>query len=664
MSQALQETEKEELARLRDFFDQATIGLHLVGSDGTILRANRADYESLGYTHDEYVGHNIAEFHVDEDVINDILTRLSSGEELVEYPARLRAKDGSIRDVLINSSVNFIDGEFVNTRCLTRDVTESRRAERALRSEEERYGTLTRLLPALVVTTNPEGNIEDISDSYKEYSGLSLEQSRDWKRHPVVHPEDFRRAMERWRDSLATGEPLQHEMRLRRHDGVYRWFLAEAAPVRNEFCHIDRWMAVIIDIDERKREEERARYLAEATERLVAPLDSPELLANIARLAVPALSDICAIGLFDGTSETARIETAGASTDEAPHVAHIHLRGWRAAPGSKETIGDKISAGIPVIVERFDENWIHACAPTEEQRQAATSVRAISLICVPLVARGECIGMATFATTQRSGRIYSEKDGALLVEVAARLSISIENGHLIVDLRKANAAKDEFLGLVSHELRTPLTVIRGNAHVLSRSTAAVSANDRQTAMDDIVRESERLQAIIDNLLVLARLDQGQALQLEPIIVRRVIERVVSSKRLTNTSREFRVTAIGSAEPVNFAEGYLDQIIENFISNAQKYSPPTEPIEIVIQRDDDELTVRVLDRGIGITAEEGTALFEPFYRSDNVHPTVAGLGIGLTVCKRLIEAQGGRIWANPREGGGSEFGFAMPVVRDE
>ncbi len=119
---------------LEDFFENGAVALHWVGGDGTILRVNRAELELLGFTREDYLGHHIAEFHADPDVIGDILTRLSQGERLDKYPARLRARDGSIKHVLISSSVQFRDGRFVNTRCFTLDVTDLRAAEEQQRS--------------------------------------------------------------------------------------------------------------------------------------------------------------------------------------------------------------------------------------------------------------------------------------------------------------------------------------------------------------------------------------------------------------------------------------------------------------------------------------------------------------------------------------------------
>jgi PAS domain S-box-containing protein len=120
---------------LADFFENAAVGLHWVGPDGTILRANQTELDLLGYSKEEYVGRHIAEFHADPPVIADILNRLQCGECLQGYEARLRCKDGSIRHVLISSNVLWEDGKFIHTRCFTRDVTPQKKAELALREE-------------------------------------------------------------------------------------------------------------------------------------------------------------------------------------------------------------------------------------------------------------------------------------------------------------------------------------------------------------------------------------------------------------------------------------------------------------------------------------------------------------------------------------------------
>lgn len=129
-------------AELTDFFENAAIGLHWVGDDGTVLRVNQAELDLLGYSREEYVGHHIADFHVDQAAIEDILSRLQAGEVLNDYSARLRCKDGSIKHVRINSSVFREQGRFVHTRCFTRDITNRRQTRRRLALQYE----VTRIL--------------------------------------------------------------------------------------------------------------------------------------------------------------------------------------------------------------------------------------------------------------------------------------------------------------------------------------------------------------------------------------------------------------------------------------------------------------------------------------------------------------------------------------
>ena len=108
-----------------DFLNSASVNIHLVGPDGTILFANKNELDSMGYGEDDYVGHNITEFHIDKDIINDILERLTNGETLLSYVARLRKCDGSVMYVSINSNVYKKDDAFINTRCFTTEISES-----------------------------------------------------------------------------------------------------------------------------------------------------------------------------------------------------------------------------------------------------------------------------------------------------------------------------------------------------------------------------------------------------------------------------------------------------------------------------------------------------------------------------------------------------------
>jgi PAS domain S-box-containing protein len=227
-------------------------------------------------------------------------------------------------------------------------------------------------------------------------------------------------------------------------------------------------------------------------------------------------------------------------------------------------------------------------------------------------------------------------------------------------LRGSNAVKDEFWGLVSHELRTPVTTIFGNAQVLRDKADTLGDGDRKSMISDIAEDSERLLGIIENLLLLTRLGSGTKPDVEPQVLNHVVRKAIDTFTRHHEGR--RVTFLGVARLliVDADRTNIELLIGNLLSNADKYSPASTDIDVVLQVKGREAQVLVLDRGIGLNEEETEALFAPFYRALTAKKQANGIGVGLAVCKRVIESHGGRIWAKPRDGGGSEFGFALPI----
>lgn len=249
----------------------------------------------------------------------------------------------------------------------------------------------------------------------------------------------------------------------------------------------------------------------------------------------------------------------------------------------------------------------------------------------------------------------------VLVDITAHLEAEQTIRAGAEALRQSNAVKDEFLGLVSHELRTPVTTIYGNAQLLRYRAASLSADERRDMVIDIADDAERLLAIIENLLLLSRVEGGAALDLEPQVLAHVIRTAVKAFG-ERRSRPVSFTSVPAHHLVIDADRTsLDLLIGNLLSNADKYSPPGTPIEVVLRVADGEALVTVMDRGIGLPeGEDGDQLFTPFYRSPAARRQASGMGIGLAVCKRLAEGQGGRVWAESREGGGAQVGFALPL----
>jgi signal transduction histidine kinase len=228
------------------------------------------------------------------------------------------------------------------------------------------------------------------------------------------------------------------------------------------------------------------------------------------------------------------------------------------------------------------------------------------------------------------------------------------------DLEAALQAKDEFLGLVSHELRTPMTVMIGNIDILYRHEALLDAEDKATAWSDLRIQSQRLLGIIENLLVLARDEYGASGYSQDLALSEVIAFQIERQRKLDDCREISLRC--DEEAYVFADRtHLDLILSNFMSNAAKYSEACSPIDVSVTTAGDQVVLAVADRGPGIKADEISLIFEPFFRSKDSALRTPGMGIGLSVCKRLAEIHGGSITVEAREGGGSVFAVHLPLA---
>jgi two-component system sensor histidine kinase KdpD len=227
------------------------------------------------------------------------------------------------------------------------------------------------------------------------------------------------------------------------------------------------------------------------------------------------------------------------------------------------------------------------------------------------------------------------------------------------ELRQALSVKDEFLGLVSHELRTPIATVIGNALLLQRRGDMLEKEDRDQALDDISSEGQRLQRIIENLLVLTRSENPSVLNLEPVLVQRLLPEFVEAFQRRHAGRKLSLVCADSL-PLAMAEPVLlAQTVDNLLTNADKYSPAGEPIEVIAAAAaGGGITIRVRDYGEGLSDDALERVFEAFYRAPGARSKASGMGLGLAVCRRVVEAQGGKIWAESRPGGGCDFVFTL------
>ena len=227
-------------------------------------------------------------------------------------------------------------------------------------------------------------------------------------------------------------------------------------------------------------------------------------------------------------------------------------------------------------------------------------------------------------------------------------------------LRKIDQLKDEFIGLVSHELRTPLTVILGALNTIMTEEDRLSRKDIKQLIGDAYYEAETLSDILANLLELARA-QANRLQIneEPVNIRETIDTVVKKMSQQILPRQVNIVCEKSIT-VNADRVRLQRILHNLLDNAVKYSSSGNKIEVLVKKLNNEVLIGVKDRGIGIPSELQGKLFEPFQRLEQQNNKATGTGLGLVVCRRLVEAHGGRMWVESQPGQGSTFQFTLPM----
>ncbi|CAN5594307.1 hypothetical protein BH20CHL7_BH20CHL7_19160 [soil metagenome] len=229
---------------------------------------------------------------------------------------------------------------------------------------------------------------------------------------------------------------------------------------------------------------------------------------------------------------------------------------------------------------------------------------------------------------------------------------------------EAERIRDRFIGVLSHELRTPITSIFGGAQVLLKRWDGLEAETRAELISDVAGEAERLQRMVENLLVLARVEQGADLaDVSPVLLQRLVPAVAAREGTSWPAMDLEVAPFEDLPPVAADDASISLILRNLISNACKYAGPSATVRVLVEHDGpDAVAVRVRDDGPGLDADDQDQLFRLYFRS-SAADAVPGSGIGLFVCRELVVAMGGRIWATATPGGGAEFGFTLPVYTE-
>lgn len=341
----------------------------------------------------------------------------------------------------------------------------------------------------------------------------------------------------------------------------------------------------------------------------------------------------------------------------------------RAATGpfEDEALGQRLPRGASQswrVVDTLEAVLIDDLLASGSRSRGAEASKALrSWLAVPIDWRGEGIGLLEVDSTEAAA--FTDDDGLLVATIGRALAGPIHLASRYAAEQRATALRDAFTGVISHELRTPITTIYGMSQVLRQYHDTMDPETRRQSIADIEEEADRLRRLAEDLLVLSRAEGGRLmLARDPLVIRHVVRQAVEAEAKRWPSHTFSADVPLDLPLVVGEELHVGQVLQNLLSNAAKYSAKGGAIDVHARAVEDGVRILVLDEGEGLPAESSEQLFELFYRAPEAARRASGAGIGLFVCRQLVEGMGGHIWAVPRDAGGAEFGFWLPALRED
>ncbi len=545
------------------------------------------------------------------------------------------------------------------------DTTDRTHGEAALRASEERFRALVQNASDMTVVLDAGGRLTHVSPSVERMLGYHPDEWIGKDAFHLVHPDDI----ERVRQAFARVAPLPGvhgviPFRLRHADGSWRHLEANATSLLDH-PGVRGIVQNVRDVTDRKRAEDALRFLDDAGTLLASSLDYETTLARVARLAVPALADWCAVDMVGEDELVYRL--AVAATDPAKEDLAWELRRrYPVNPNWALGVSRVIRTGEPELVTHVTEEHLALMAIDGEHLPMLRALDMQSYLRVPLRARGQTLGVISLVSTDPSRR-YTSADTSFVSGLARRAAVAIDNARLYQQSRAALAAQEGFFASISHDLRTPLTSITAFAQLLHRRASRSATVDPRTieALSAIEVAAARMEDLITGLLDLSRIQSSMPLELEceptdlVSLARRGVEEHGRITRLHELRLEIeRPELIGPWDPAR-----IDRVVTNLLSNAVKYSPAGGTITVTVAHEAEpppgHAVLRVRDEGLGVPAADLPHIFDRFHRGANVG-RIAGAGVGLAGARQIVEQHGGTISIESEEGAGTTVTVRLPL----
>ena len=700
-------------ARLRSLFEYADDFVVSCRLDGTITTVNRATEKTLGWSREELIGHNIERILTPASVAlgYERVRRALAGEKLSKiFELEAVHRDGSL--VPAEGWAAFIRdarGQPIEHLGVFRDISERRRAEEALRESEERYRSLFDNANDFILTFSHDGTVTSVNRAYERLTGWTRDElmGRDWG--TLVAPADRERMAERTRRALA-GEklPSLFEVATLCKDGRVVPLEGRTRMLRDRQGRPIGFQGIYRDITDRKLGEEalresEARYRAmfsEAEEhrqlldrlyRLTASMQMSWDPQDRLRAFVQGVHEILGFDRF----YVALVSADQTTFDVATAVGVEMFERLPLSPAAGP-LYHAFATRRPLAI-LTDEELLRVPPVAAEYRDRAY-FRSRRFIVVPLVAGDRVIGVASadnkttrrpitpasvelftlvcqqLATALEEARLYAEGRGREQ-EIAARnreLTEALEqNARLLRELEEkstqlevASRHKSEFLANMSHELRTPLNAIIGFSEVLLERMFGELNAKQEEYLRDIFASGRHLLSLINDILDLSKVEAGRMeLELADFDLGEALTSAATlvRERAGRKDIALHVTVDARLGQVRADERKIRQVLLNLLSNAIKFTPERGRIEVRAVPADGVAQVSVTDTGVGIAPEDQETVFEEFRQVGASSAKQEGTGLGLALCRKLVELHGGKIWIESQVGVGSTFTFTIPLT---
>lgn len=696
--------------RFRALADATPQIVWTVAPSGDILYLNQQgrEYFGLDVEWDEFSWGS--QLHEEDIHLVRELWRAARGQgQKFEAEYRLKRHDGAFRWHLGRALPVYEDGEITHWCGTSTDIHALKSAHQVIEERERLFRTMADSAPVLIWRADESKAFTYFNEGWLNFRGRAPEEEMGFGWMEGIHPDDVDRCKRVYNDAFDGRDPFRMEYRLRRYDGQYRWILDHGAPAIDTHGIFTGYVGSCVDIDERKRLEDQVRFLAEASPILTSSLDYESTLQSVAQLMVPQLADWCAVDILMPNGEAHLLAVAHVDPEKVALGRELRRR-YPTDMTAPSGIAHVILSGEPEMYPEITDAMLEAGARDPEYLEIMRSIGFRSALVVPLNARGQTLGALTLVWSE-SDRRYTEDDLRFAEELARRAAIVVDNARLyrqvedardelealnqtlearvvlrteelrganenlreeVEERRRAqqalarvnmlleqrNRELQDFAHVASHDLQEPLRKIVSFASLLSDEFDG-DLQEGRSYLHRIEHAAERMTVLIQDLLEFSRVaTRREAFQ--KVKLTRVVTEVLGDLELriaeTDGKVEFDEMCLLEADPIQ-----MRQLFQNLIGNALKFH--REGVSPVVQirsdQSNDLCTVEVSDNGIGFNEAYLERIFSPFQRLHG-RGTFPGTGMGLAICRRIVERHGGTITARSQEDQGSTFIVRLPM----